>query len=367
MKIAFILRNFGGVGGTEKYSGDLASWLTRSGHQVHVHSANLHLLTVSRAGVVPHPMALAGRGWTAERDFVRLADQIPRDRYDLVQGFGRSTHHDVFRAGGGAHATWLKASGTTLFRRLRASLSFYERWCLKVDHEAASKARIVFCNSEMAAADVRRVHQLAEERVRVIRNGVDGQRFRPSAQRRQAARAHWGVPDGGRVALFLGSGFHRKGLETAVRAFAKSARSKDRLVVMGRDSQAERRLQQARQVLGDRLVASGPVQDPEAWLPGADATLLPTRYDAAANTTLEALACGVPAVTSRKDGNHEIVPCVDWVVADPDDATAFGRALDAAWSAGEAASMTCRTVAEEWTVNRNGAAVEALYNEVAGV
>src|SRR5690606_30301299 len=187
-------------------------------------------------------------------------------------------------------------------------------------------------------------------------------RFRRDPDRRRAARAAWGVPDEGRVALFLGNGFRRKGLAVAGRAFARVAGPDDRFVVAGADAHAARWLRPLSRALGDRLIVLGRVADPEAVLPGADATLLPTRYDAAANTTLEALACGVPPVTSSRDGNAALLPDPALVVEDPEDMEAFARALSHAWESGVAAG--CRRAAEHWPVSRNGEAMEALYQEL---
>jgi len=215
----------------------------------------------------------------------------------------------------------------------------------------------------MAARDVCAAYGIPEDRVRVVRNGVDGTRFRPSPERRRSARAAWRVPEGGRVALFLANGFHRKGLPVAARAFARVAGARDRLVVIGGDAHARRMLSPWARKLGDRLVVQGPAPQPERWLPGADATVLPTRYDAAANTTLEALACGVPPVTSGRDGNAEVVPDPGLVVDDPADVAGFAAALSHAWST-PGLGPGCRRAAEAWPVSRNGEALEALYWEL---
>ena len=138
---------------------------------------------------------------------------------------------------------------------------------------------------------------------------------------------------------------------------------RDRFVVMGRDAHPERHLFPIRENLGSRLVVHGPEPQPEVWLPGADATLLPTLYDAAANTTLEALAAGVPAVTSGRDGNSEVVPDPGLVVDDPGDVAGFARALRWAWEEGQELSRRCRLASEDWPVSRNGRAVEELYLE----
>ena len=169
------------------------------------------------------------------------------------------------------------------------------------------------------------------------------------------------MPEQGRVALFVGRGFRRKGLKTAVTAFRRVATLDDRMVVVGEDggSWAARPLLQT--LLGRQLVWMGRVADLSQWLVGADALLLPTRYDPAANVTLEAMACGVPPVTTQRDGNHEIVPHSSLVVQNPEDVPAVAHALTAAWALGSDPSL--RAAAEAWPVSRNANELLSLIKD----
>lgn len=354
MNVGLVLPRWAAVGGTEGHARALARWLVHAGHEVTVYclearapapeGVTLRVLPGVRG---PRPLRLP---WAARA--------IDRDRHDVVEALGRVPGFDVFRAGGGVHAAWLEASGRGVVGRLRAALSPVERLEVHLDRAAALRARRVICNATRPAAEMRRWYGVEE--VRVVRNGVDAERFRPDGALRRRAREAWGAR--GRVALFLGSGFRRKGLGVAARAFERVARRDDRLVVVGRDAHARRHLRAARRLLGERLVYLGERHDPERWLPGADALLLPTRYDPAANATLEAMACGVPPVTSSRDGNAELSPDPSLVVEDPDDVDGFARALRYAWEArpGEA----CRAEAERWPHDRTGREMERIFREL---
>jgi UDP-glucose:(heptosyl)LPS alpha-1,3-glucosyltransferase len=281
---------------------------------------------------------------------VRASLRIPRREFDVVEGFGRTLGHDVFRAGGGAHAAWLAVRTGLEGSHLavaKAPRDAFERW---LDRRAVTEARRVIANSEMAANDLQICYGVGADRIRVVRNGVDADRFRPDPDRRAKGRARIGVPEGGRVAMFVGHAYRRKGLATAVEAFARVAKPADRFVVLGHDAHAERHLTPMRATLGPRLVALGPTDAPEDWYPAADATLLPTWYDSAANTTIEAMACGVPAITSTRDGNA------------PGDSAGFARALTSAWEGrfGEAV----RTIALRWPDVRNTEATENVFHEM---
>jgi UDP-glucose:(heptosyl)LPS alpha-1,3-glucosyltransferase len=293
-------------------------------------------------------------------NFLRATSSIRLNGHDLVQGFGRTLGHDIYRAGGGVHPAWLEASGNTAYTKLRGVVSPNEWLARYIDRRAMVEARIVICNSNYGAAQVRAWYGLEGQRVRVIRNGVDGDRFRPRPEVRAQLRRRWGAV--GRVVVFVGNGFRRKGLRVAGRAFARVAAPADRFVVVGGDAHAEQAIRPLRRLLGEQLIAVGPVSDPENYMAAADATVLPTLYDSAANTTLESLSCGVPPVTSSRDGNAEIVPDKRLIAEDPQDVGAVSAAIHYALSESSWVNR-CRSVAEEWTVARNGAAVEDAYRE----
>ncbi len=357
MKIALVLERFG-AGGTGLYAVRLATGLAARGHAVTVFA----VAGAPVDGVDLRPLRVpVRRGVLGLAALVHASQAIPRHEFDVVSGFGRTLGHDVFRAGGGAHAAWLDVrktlDGATL-AVAKAPRDLFERW---IDRRAVTEAKRVIANSDMAANDLYTFYSVPAERVRVVRNGVDATRFRPDADRRTSGRASLGVPDDGRVAMFVGHGFLRKGLATAADAFLRVAGPADRFVVLGHDAHAERHLRPVRASLRERLVVLGSVADPERWLPAADATLLPTWYDAAANTTLEAMACGVPPVTSTRDGNAELLP--HDLIARPGDVAGFAAALSAAWEG--AFGPLVREAALRWPDVRNTEATENVYHEIA--
>ena len=73
--------------------------------------------------------------------------------------------------------------------------------------------------------------------------------------------------------------------------------------------------------------------------------ILPTRYDPFANASLEAMACGVPVITSRANGAAEVLPEPWMSVADPSDVDGFAAALERTLQTKELGAR-CRAVAE---------------------
>lgn len=348
MKIALLAGRFGRGTGTGGVAYRLASALLQRGHEVAVWCDRCD---EPLEGVLSH--ALGPRAAASARvpaGWVRLA-------LDRVPGC------EVARASGGVHEAWLAARGGP-----RAEIT--QRVGVRFDREAAldrhtaQTARAIVCNSLRAAGEVMAYHGIPASHIHVIRNGVDLSLFRPDASLAPAARARWKVPSDGRAALFLGHGFRRKGLQTAVRAFAIASRPNDRLIIAGGDAHATRWYSFARRVLGERVVITGPLRPIERFLPGADVLLLPSRYDSASNAVLEAMASGVTPIVSARDGAAEVLPDRLLAVADPDDVQGFARAVRYAWGSADLGAR-CATAAKRWPETRMASAIEHLLMEFA--
>lgn len=136
--------------------------------------------------------------------------------------------------------------------------------------------------------------------IHVIPNGVDVDRFRPpSSAERAEARAIAGVDGERTVAVFVGHEFERKGLPVAMEAL----RGAPDVTLLGVGGTAEmiRRAASAAERLGvgDRVVFAGTHPDPGPFLWASDLLVLPSAYEANALVVLEALASGLPVVSTR--------------------------------------------------------------------
>ena len=95
----------------------------------------------------------------------------------------------------------------------------------------------------------------------------------------------------------------------------------------------------------ERVRFLGEVMKPEQYLRGAAALMLPTRYDPSANATLEAMACGVPVLSTLADGASELLPEPWMVISDPMDVDGFAEGLSRVLDR-PALGERCREVAE---------------------
>lgn len=147
--------------------------------------------------------------------------------------------------------------------------------------------------------------RIAPEQV-VIGNGVDIDRFQPDPELRERTRAELGL-DGAFVAVFVGHEYGRKGLPTLIDALAIAGEAS--LVVVGGDQrmQSQARVQAHRLGVEHRVIFVGPQSDPRPYLAAADVFALPTLYEAYPLVVLEALASGLPVVTTRAGAVDDLI------------------------------------------------------------
>jgi len=372
VKLALIRQKYTDFGGAERYVSQLARRLLERGHEVHI--LGLEWRSRESDGLVFHRLP-AGRGPTFRRlrAFAREAARaVEAGGFDLVHSFERTYAQDVFRAGDGCHAEFLA-------RRARAGGS-RQAWLDRINPRhrafldlearlfADPRLKVVLANSRLGKREIMEHYGLEEGRVRVVYNGLDRNRFHPGLrdEHRLRTRAELGTADDEPVALFVGSGFSRKGLADLIRA---AARLSVRVWVAGHDRAGPYRRLAAGLGLADRVDFLGPRSDVERLYGAADVFVLPSWYEPFANVCLEAMASGLPVVTSRETGAAEIVqPGVNgFTHVFPAEAEELAERIDLALGIDRDGLIRAnRRLLEPFDWDRNLDQTLAVYQEVLG-
>jgi UDP-glucose:(heptosyl)LPS alpha-1,3-glucosyltransferase len=386
LRIALVVERFARAGGgVECVAWQLAQRLARRGDDVHViaraceEPAAGETSDDRNAGRCGRPTVHRVEAPAPLRslrmlEFSRRARQIVEaQRFDAVHGFARVQAQDVFHAGLGCHAAYLQAVHGDLGRALRR-LSPRHAVQLQLEAQLARRPDVLIqCVSEAVARSFREHYDVPDDRLCSIPNGVDLDHFSIDGDgdgaddgRREALRASL-APGADAVWLFVGSGFHRKGLDVAIDALGRSRIERSVLWVVGRDRASRWRRHAARRGVGDRVRFLGERNDVARLLRACDGLVLPTRYEPGGLVVLEAAASGRPVVTSSACGHAELLGDAALVVEDPEDAAAFAAALDRLDEAGLRRELgrSARQRVEAYGWDRVVEALRAQYVEIA--
>lgn len=333
--LAVVRRRYSPFGGAERFIERSLDGLMKAGVQ-----PTLLCAEWDRAGAPAPPwevvrlgrpagLGRAGRELAFER---QVHGYLAQRHFDLVQSHERIAGLPIFRAGDGLHCEWLRQRRKvqSLAAQWLTRISLYHRFCLARERQmfAHPALRIVICNSEMVRGEIAEHFPQALHKARVVRNGIDAGLFAPATPaQRQQARQRLALEADSLVLAFVGSGFERKGVATIVRTatLAPSAR----FLILGQDKHAARYQGLAAELgVAERVQFLGARADVPGCLDAADAFIFPTLYDPGPNAVLEALAKGLPVLTSDKCGLAEVVVQAGaGFVREALDAPAFARSI----------------------------------------
>lgn len=363
MRIGIVKSNFfPSGGGSERYTNGLIAELRRRQHTVEVFASRWSA-DPAPAGVRLRPVrAWRGPAFLRQLSFALAGRRAVRaSDCDIVFSVERTICQDIVRAGGGCHVEWLRQRARRISRLkrlavranpLHLSLVWLERRTFSCTHTGA-----VIANSHRGREEIIRHYGFPADRIFVVHNGVDCDRFQPRARRAEAEF----------VILLVGSGFERKGVEFAIRALARLP-AHARLRVAGRGHPAPY-LRLARSLgVADRVEFLGSAGRIEDVYAGGDLLVHPAIYEPFSNACLEAMACGLPVVTSRINGAAEVVePGRNGeIVEDPGDAVALAGAIerfldpDTRARAGLAARRTAEAMTLALNVEQTLAVIETF-------
>jgi len=336
MKIGIVIRRLHTHGGTERRTRELLRYLLEAGHEVHLFAEEWESKLAQ--GLICHRIyTIKAARWLKALSFALLAARATR-KYDLdlVHSQARTYADDLATLGGACHADYLDhfLAGLPPLRRAWERNHPFNRITMALEKAQYRRCARLILNSNLAVQGLLRYFPWAEPKCRIIYNGVDPDFFRPDAETRAALREKLQVKENHPVVfLFVGSGFERKGLSEFLRAFAlvreRYSACEMQGIVVGRGDIDLYRAQAADLGIDGQVVFAGAVAHTRPFYCAADVFVLPTRFDPYANVTNEALACGLPVITTRTNGASEILtPKEGFVVRDADDIEGISAAME---------------------------------------
>ena len=319
LTIGFVRRGFSSSGGAESYLKRLAAGVVEAGHGVRLYASKDWPPEQWTFG--PITRLEAGSAATFADEMEKLD---PRRECDVLMSLERIRRCDVYRAGDGVHRAWLERRSQIAGRWQKFSRLLNRKHAATLELEkslfADGGAGRVIANSHMVKEEIVRCYGYPDEKIDVVPNGVPLNLFRRDEESRAKMRETLGLKNDEVAVLFAGSGWERKGLRFAIEAMEQSGKGM-RFLVAGRGDQ--------RRFKSKRVQFLGVVENMPGLYGAADIFLLPTIYDPFSNACLEALAAGLPVITTRANGFSEIIESGQHgsVISDPQNIEEMGKAL----------------------------------------
>ena len=244
---------------------------------------------------------------------IAFADELeklrPQIQSDVLMSLERVWRCHVYRAGDGVHQAWLnrRRKFELPLQRFVRGINRKHQDILKLEQSLFGKsgAGRVIANSEMVKREIIDLYGYPADQIDIVRTGVPLEEFRFDPASRDKSRIELKLKPEDIVLLFAGSGWERKGLRFAIEAFELCQDRKLRLLVAGRGDQ--RGYRPKRFFTEEPVRFLGELGNLRPIYAAADIFILPSIYDPFSNACLEALAFGLPVITTRDNGFSEII------------------------------------------------------------
>lgn len=342
MNIGLVRRGWSPTGGAEAYLLRLAQSLGISGCTTTLFSTGWP----EDAWMFGPQVRLPG---DSPMEFSRNFERQDLSGFDCIFSMERVPGCTVYRAGDGVHRSWLerrKAFEPPWKCALRPLQSKHRQLLALEARVFSSQTAAIIANSRMVAGEIQEHFSFPADRIHIVYNGFTPPK-KPdlSAGERRAKREAMGFGEQDFLLLFAGSGWERKGLRQAIRA--SEGEKSTHLLVAGKGPSAKYSAAHVHHL--------GPVRDLWNILLLCDAFVLPTWYDPFSNACLEALAAGLPVMTTRANGFSEILSERDTgsVLPHPDDLSALREEIRFWREHATSAREACRLLAGKFSSEAN--------------
>jgi UDP-glucose:(heptosyl)LPS alpha-1,3-glucosyltransferase len=306
LRIAFVRRGYSRSGGAEAYLKRLADGVVRAGHEVQLITTDEWPEEQWSFGSIKRLRATTVIGFADELEQIR-----PQLHCDVLFSLERVWRCGVYRAGDGVHRAWLarRRKFEIPLKQFVRGASRKHRDLLQLEESLFEKRKAgrVIAASQMLVSEITDLYRYPADNIAVVRNGVPLEKFRFNPELREQSRAKLNLKQDQIAVLFVGSGWERKGLLFAIEALALCKNRKMRLLVAGRGDARQYKTTRLRFWREGPLHFLGEVADLTPVYAAADIFILPTIYDPFSNACLEALASGLPVITTHFNGFSEII------------------------------------------------------------
>lgn len=326
-------------GGVERVMLECVNFLAEKGHDVQAIASDWDLNAISPL-VTRHEVPKQARVPAARAPIFRrqikeiVAGLTPPP--DVTAGFGINTPPGGVVWMTSVHAAWIEISRASrpIAGRIKQRLNPFHPMALALERaqlEGRDYSHVIALTDDVKA-DVMRIYGVPPQDITVIPNGYSEREFFVQEEGSRASkRASLGLSPDDRVVVFVANELERKGFKELLEGVRIAGDTRIHVLAVGRFSHLEATLAVRQAGLEGRVHLTGPSSDVAGLYAAADVFALPTKYEAWGLVVLEAMACGLPVLTSRlagvatavKEGTNGLL------LDDPSDGTEIAHKLTA--------------------------------------
>ena len=375
MKLALIRKEYTlSWGGAESYVVHLSRYLAERGHTVHIFANTWDV--PSDPCITFHRVPMLGFYSPLKNLSFAFATKrlLKKEHFDIVNGFSQVYPQDVYRMGDGLHRHFLKVQSPKALSKFFDHLNPRHRSILFIEKQIFKPKNhySIIANSRLCKNQALDYYSVPEKKVEVIYNGVDRKRFNPAVREayRSDVRTQLSIGDDQIVILYVSRNYKRKGLHVLIQALSLIKDRPDglKVVVVGRENSLPYQRLAIQYGVRDNLLFVGEERVLEKYYGTSDLLVLPTLYDPFSNVCLEALACGLPVITTRGNGAAEIINDGKngYIIEDPRNPAELAERLTLLLTKAvreEMGKLAARS-AQHFTTEENARRTLALYEKV---
>ncbi len=383
-KIALAMENFSRyAGGAESYSVSLANSLAEKGWEVHLfgekwdgepESAIFHEIMVPK--YLP--------SWLKIIMFaLKHKKAVENQGFDIVMGFGNTLYMNVYQSHGGVH--WLstkrkiyseKSKAKRTIKQLIILLSMKQwvrAWIESAPFRLNPRPKIVAI-SQMIKEDMMSFFKVKDSEIEVVYNGVDTSRYSHNLRLKLKGplRKQLGIPDNETVYLFVSYDLKKKGIIPLVEAASllkKQGNTHFKVVVVG--GLPYKALTERIKALNieDTILFVGPARSVKEYYACSDVFVLPTYYDACSLVVIEAMASGLPSITTTANGVAGIITDGKdgYIISHPPDSQDLARKMQGLFDHDKRHKMSQEALhtGQRYSTKKNHGEMIRILGEVA--
>ena len=369
-------------GGAESYAVSLASTLARNGWETHLYglswdgepsAAFFHKMSFPR--LLP--------SWVKMILFAFQHKSMVKGKdFDVVLGFGNTIYMNVYQSHGGVHrfstSRKVYSESNSVLRFLKRMLIFLSlkdkvrQWIESAPFRIEPRPRIIAI-SEMVRDDMVSFYSADKDAIELVYNGIDTERYNIGLRERLRGplRESLGLKEDDIAFVFISYDLRKKGIAPLIDAAAQLRRSKVggfKLLVVGEKPYPALFRRIADLGLEEMVIFAGPTKSPGEYYANCDVLVLPTFYDACSLVVMEAMACGLPAITTTANGASGIITHGrdGYTISHPPDSNELAHAMKACFSQEtlQCMSKEASLTGQRYSLKRNHLEMLRIFDEV---